>query len=350
MSVQRVLGALGAAFALYLAVRSLIWPSGAVRDPVVLWGFAAVYVAVVGLCVFAEARGAAPSSRSADAAVTATGVHARAMPRWPTLLALMLTVVAPGVISTAVAPASRTAAFATSYIGALGLAMTVLIVRRRPWAAWIGLVALGVESMVWLGPAVALSQGLVGSVVWVVAAQLLVLFIDRAAYDTARLAKLQQTASAWRAAQLGRERERRVQVRRALAVAGPVLSLAVARAGRLDDADRAEARIAEASLRDELRGGRLLDDDVRARLQAARRRGVVATVVDEGGLDGLDERGLAQVRAELAGVVADVVSDRLYIRASTDPRVAVTVVGRSGTAPVDEDDVQLWREIPRPHD
>ena len=118
---------------------------------------------------------------------------------------------------------SRTAPFATWYLGGIGALMTIVMVRRRPWTAWIGIAALAVASMVWMGPAAALALGLVGSIVWVASAQLLLLSMDRAARDTAQLAQLQRAASAWQASQAGRQRERRMQVQQALAVAGPVL-------------------------------------------------------------------------------------------------------------------------------
>ncbi len=105
--------------------------------------------------------------------------------------------------------------------------MTIVMVRRRPWIAWIGIAALALASMAWMGPLNALSLGLVGSIVWVAATQLMLLSMDRAARDTAQLAQLQRAASAWQASQSGRQRERRVQVQRALAVAGPVLTRTV---------------------------------------------------------------------------------------------------------------------------
>ena len=192
--------------------------------------------------------------------------------------------------------------------------------------------------------------GLVGSVVWVASAQLLLRSMDRAARDTARLAQLQRAASAWQASQVGRQRERRVQVQQALAVAGPVLARTVSSGGELSADDRLEARLAEGRLRDEMRGPRLLDDDVRTELERARRRGANVTVLDEGGLDGLDEESLAIIRAQLADTLRSASSDRLYIRTSPHETVAVTVVGRSaaGAGWSDEDAVDLWREIAHP--
>ena len=107
------------------------------------------------------------------------------------------------------------------------------------------------------------------------------------------------------------------------------------------------ARLAEGTLRDELRGAGLLDDDVRAALSAARGRGSVVSVLDEGGLDDLAPDDRAELRAELARLIEGARSQRLYIRASTHPDIAVTVVGRSASDG-GEDTVDLWREFARP--
>lgn len=362
ISVKNVLVLLAVAFTAYLAARGLWW-DGTVAYPLLVVVTLAFYLATTWLCIFWErspARvSAAPVAGSVQAeesalttgAVRTDGVRGPArLPLVAQILALACALIVPTAISVGVGSASRTASFATWYLGGIGALMTIVMVRRRPWAAWSGTLALAVASMVWMGPGTALALGLVGSIVWVTCAQLLVRSMDRAARDTSRLTRLQRAATAWQTSQVVRQRERRVQVQRALAVAGPVLTRTVAHAGALTDADRLEARIAEGTLRDEMRGPRLLDDDVRAELARARRRGANVTVLDEGGLDDVGEEGLAVIRAQLADTLRSASSDRLYIRTSPDERIAVTVVGRSTPvgAPSDEDAVDLWREIPHP--
>lgn len=352
MSVRALLTGLGAAFALYLAARALVWVEGVPARPGLAIAMILLYLIATALCMFADAR-PEPRHESPDDEImllnTGSGGPSR-LPVWACVLALLTAALVPSLTVLALVPGDRTTASGTWYIGAIGLLMTIVMVRRRPWAAWGGIVLLSGASMGWLGVVPALTLGLIGSIMWVLAAQLLALSVDRASRDTARLAQLQRAASAWRAAQLGRQRERRIQVQRALAVAGPILSRTIERSGALDERERAEARIAEGQLRDELRGARLLDDGVRAELDAARRRGTTVSVLDEGGLDGLSEEDLAVIRAELTAAVHDAKSDRLFIRASSDRRIAVTIVGRSsaGAGLPDEDSVDLWREITRP--
>ncbi len=113
---------------------------------------------------------------------------------------------------------------------------------------------------------------------------------------------------------------------------------------------RIAAQRAEWRLRDELRAPRLLDDAVRAAVDALRRRGSTVTILDEGGLEELDEHELVRVRGELAEALRATTSPRVFVRSAPNPRIAVTVVGRatSSVGLSDEDTVELWREIARP--
>lgn len=349
ISVRSIIIGLGIAFTAYLAARGLWW-TVAPLQPLVVVAALGLYLVTTWLCIFWDPRSSEPADEAEPTVPRMAGSSRTALPSWAGVLALASAFIVPSAIAIAVPPDARTDPFATWYLGGIGALMTIVMVRRRPWIAWIGIAALAVASMVWMGPLNALALGLVGSIVWVAATQLMLQSMDRAARDTAQLAQLQRAASAWQASQSGRQRERRVQVQRALAVAGPVLTRTVATGGALDDAERTQARLAEGRLRDEMRGPRLLDDAVHAELERARRRGANVTVLDEGGLDGLDESDLAVIRAQLAETLRTAGSDRLFIRTSPDARVAVTVVGRSASGPglSDEDAVDLWREIAHP--
>ena len=362
ISVRRILIALALAFTAYLAARGLWWILPVPR-PLVMIAALSLYLVTTWLCLFWERTSGKSGSTVAGSDAGHVGDVVddprrpgrrgpTPLPAWAVVLALATAAIVPSAVSLAVGAGSLKAPFATWYLGGIGALMLIVMIRRRPWAAWTGIAFLCVSSMLWLGPFPALELGLVGSVVWVAVAQLMLLSMDRAARDTAELAQLQRAASVWQAAQSGRRRERRIQVQRAYAVAGPVLSRAVAVGGELDESERLQARLAEGRLRDELRGRSLLDDDVRAQLDDARERGASVTVLDEGGLDGVDADALAAIRSDLADTLRAARSDRLYIRTSPHETIAVTVVGRSGTtqAPSDEDAVDLWREIPHPAD
>ncbi|WP_232304573.1 hypothetical protein [Microbacterium sp. XT11] len=328
-SVRSVATFLAIGFAMYFAARAVWWIEQPTA-PLLLVAAIGIFLVVVDIAILWD---------------SATSVR---MPLWTALLSLAASVVIPSLATHSLDPASRTAPFATWYIGALGLLGVICVVRRRPVVAVLIIGTLTAQSWLHLGIAAALSLGLVGSIMWVAVAWLLVMFWDRAVRDTERLADIQQAVSAWDATQQVRQRERRLRTQFALGVAGPVLSRTVASHGILDEQERLEARLAEGRLRDELRGGDLLNDAVRDAIADARRDGVVVTVFDEGGLDGIEEKRRAEIRDELAEVLRGAVSRRLIIRAARDPRIAVTVVGRAAAGSARDDDaVDLWHEIPR---
>ena len=338
--VRAVLSWLGVAFTGYLAVGALLWTT-APQYPGVQVAAVALYLVTTWVCVFAKPRAAAP----VDEPRAELGERTL-LPAWAAVLALAVAALVPSASWIAAGGDSRVSDYATWSMGAVGALMAIVMVRRRPWTAWTGVVLVAVAAALWIGPAAALALGVVGAVLWVALAQVLTILMDRAARDTAELTALQREASEWLASQEGMRRARRTQIQRALAVAGPVLAHTIAVAGHLDDTERQLARIAEGTLRDELRGAALLDDGVREALTAARTRGAAVSVLDEGGLEDLSVEERANLRTHLARVISDARSQRLYVRASRHDEVVVTVVGRSDGAD-GEDTVDLWHELSR---
>ena len=329
LTVRIVATGLALVFACYFAARALWWT---VLPPRPLLVLLAVAIYLVSFAVIALVG----AGRTAQ------------MPRWAAALALASAIAIPQLSNLGLDPAALRAPYATWYIGSVGLTGVVCIVRRRPLAGWLVLLLLTIASTAWIGFLDALGLGLVGSTVWMVIAQLLVAFWRRAVRDTDRLAGIQQAASAWQATQIVRQRERRERVQYALTVAGPVLARVIETRGELSDDERRIAHLAEGRLRDEIRGGDLLNERARAAIESARARGTSVTVFDDGGLDGLDDQDKSRIREELAEVLSDASSARLIIRAPKDARIAVTVVGRTAAGESsDEDSVELWREIPR---
>lgn len=327
-TVRSVATSLAVGFAMYFVARGVWWIEQPTA-PLLMVLAIGLYLAVVNIAILADAA----SVR---------------MSLWTAVLSAVASVLIPVLVTFSLDPADRTEPFATWYIGGLGLLGVVCVVRRRALIGWFTLAMLVATSSAYLGLVVSLNLGLVGSIMWVLIAQLLVMFWDRAVRDTERLAEIQQAVSAWHATQLVRQRERRLRTQFALAVAGPVLSRVVASRGALDEGEQLEARLAEGRLRDELRGADLLNDAVRDAIEAARRRGVTVTVFDEGGLDGVEEERRVEIRDELAVTLAHAEAGRLIIRSAKDPRVAVTVVGRAGArSSGDDDSVELWHEILR---
>lgn len=247
--------------------------------------------------------------------------------------------------------------FGTWYVAAIGTLLTITAVRRHIAYAWFGLGLVTAQTVLWTHDITAITRfGLLGDVVWVAIAAVFTRALARAALDVRQFARAEREAVEWQAAQDAHHFERQVRLTQTSRTALPMLRHIAAVEGELDEAARRECRVLEQSIRDEIRGRHLLNDAVRREVMAARRRGAVVQVLDDGGLDDVDPALLEPVLDAAAAAIAGVSSDRLILR--TAPKgsgKAVTVVGISVDATAaalgledDDERVDLWLELDRP--
>jgi len=249
--------------------------------------------------------------------------------------------------------------YATWYVAAVGTLLTITSTRRRHLFAWIGIVALAVQTVLWGGPGLLLGTGVVGSAAWVAVSHILSRALAKASRDAARFARAEREATDWQAAQEAHLYERQFRLGQTGTTAVPMLRSIEDARGELTDDQRQECLYLEGAIRDEIRGRRLLDDAVRREVMSARRRGATVSLFDEGGLDELDDESLEVVLSTLAEAIRSTGAIRIIARtAPADSGVAVTVVGITpsgdgrardlGLSDDDDDDtVDLWLEIPR---
>lgn len=278
------------------------------------------------------------------------------MPPWLASLNLATAIIVPLLVTSQLDP-TRNNGYATWHVASVGTLMTITVVRQRELVAYIGIVFLTVQSIVWAGPGLALGMGVTGSLIWVVLASVLTRSIAGAQHDAERLTQAEHATSDWQAAQYAHVHERRRRLSQTGRLATPMLRTIIANEGRLSVADRTECRTLEASLRDEIRGRHLLSDPVREGVLAARRRGAIVNMLDEGGLDELDPDVLASIHEQIAAALSSSKATRLIVRSvPDDERIAATVVGLrmvhrepGAVADPDDDDEELdvWLEIPR---
>lgn len=249
--------------------------------------------------------------------------------------------------------------YATWYVAAVGTLLTITSTRRRHLFAWLGIAALVIQTIIWGGPGLLLGIGVIGSAAWVAVSHILSRALAKASRDAARFARAEREATDWQAAQEAHLYERQFRLGQTGTTAVPMLRIIENSAGELTDDQRQECLHLEGAIRDEIRGRRLLDDAVRREVMTARRRGVSVNLLDEGGLDELDDLSLARVLGTLAEAIRTTTATRVIARtAPPESDVAVTVVGLTpsgdgrahelGQSDDDEDDaVDLWLEIPR---
>ena len=245
--------------------------------------------------------------------------------------------------------------YGTWHVAAIGTLMTITAVRRRFVFAWVGTAVLTLQTLVWAGPAALATMGVIGSVVWVAVSHMLAHALTKASRDARQFAVAEREAADWQAGQEAHLYERQFRLAQTSRVSLPMLQRIALSGGDLTEEERQECFALEGALRDEIRGRRLLNDAVREQIMIARRSGSSVQLLDEGGLDDLDEPALERVLNRLAEVLTGVQTDRLIIRAvPAGSDTAVTVVGlRTGGSSASaisddhDDEVAIWAEIPR---
>jgi hypothetical protein len=248
--------------------------------------------------------------------------------------------------------------YASWYVAASGTLLTITSTRRRHTFAWIGIGFLVLQSAIVAGPML-LTLGITGCITWVAVSHVMAAALGKAAKDASRFAQAEREAFDWQAAQEAHVHERQFRLGQTSAMALSMLRTIQETGGELTEAQRQECLHLEGAIRDEIRGRRLLSDAVREEVMLARQRGATVTLLDEGGLDDLDDRELDRVLDRLAQAIHHSMADKVIARTVPEGSdVAVTVVGlrtdgdgqRSALGQDSDDDdeeIELWLEIPR---
>lgn len=279
------------------------------------------------------------------------------MPVWMAAANLAVVAAVPLLVTHELDP-HKSNGYATWYVAAIGTLMTITSTRRRHTFAWIGSGFLVLQTVLWGGAGALVSIGVIGSVVWVGVAHVLSSGMAKATRDAQRFALAEREATDWQAAQEAHVFERQFRLGQTSTMALEMLREIESSNGRLTDAQRQECLHLEGAIRDEIRGRKLLNNNVRDQVMSARRRGATVTLLDEGGLDDLSDADLERVLNRLAEALSGTDADKVIARTVPEGSdVAVTVVGLrtvgDGSASAlgqeeDEDDeVSLWLEIPR---
>ena len=242
------------------------------------------------------------------------------------------------------------------YVSGVACLVVVLLWRRRAVAAWTLLGGLVLHTYAWGGFDALNGFG-------VVAAALLIAIMAAGSWAVARtehhlssFSVAEREALEWEAAQGAYHAERQVRLATTARLASGMLHRIAAAQDGLTEDDRLECRVLEQTIRDEIRGRRLLNDAMREQVIAHRRRGALVQVNDDGGIDDIPFDVLEPMLAQIVDAIADLRSDRIIIRtAPRDSDKAVTVVAMS-VDPVaaalgtddDDDQVDLWLELDRP--
>ena len=314
-----VLSFFGLIFGLFHAVLGLLWLNKNDRAEIVI----AALVAYVAILV--------PS---------VTVGKSRSMPLLVAWVNLIVCALIPLAINSQLDP-THLGDYATWYVLGVGTILGATAVRGRRVFAWTGLGVLVAEIAWWGGVGSLASTGLPGVLSLIVTGHAVSIGIERAVKAARELNEKAAQTAAETAAVAAAGDVRSQLLEKTLSRAMPALNLIAALGGVLNDSQKREAQLLEASLRDEIRGATLLNDQMRAAIKAARERGVEVLVLDEGGLDDLDEAQRSELLARTSASFESVVEGRLTIRSpkGEDWRITVAAI-RPGTSAPD-----LWLKL-----
>lgn len=229
-------------------------------------------------------------------------------------LALFVAISVPLLMSLAI---SRDAAFGytTWHIAGIATLMAITAVRQHSVLAWIGVGFLIIQTLVWGGPDALFTSGVFGAFLLVLAAQATASLLSSSARAADEALERAVLSDAKTAANTAARTERQKRIQETLREALPLLDMIVHRKGRLSAPERFEAALKEHELRDQIRGRALLHPQLVSATRAARTRGVEVQLLDDGGLEGLDEASRRELLLRAAKELASIDSGKVVIRA-----------------------------------
>jgi len=229
-------------------------------------------------------------------------------------LALFVAISVPLFMSAAI-PREAAFGYTTWHIAGIATLMAITAVRQHSVLAWIGVTFLILQTLLWGGLEILFTSGVFGAFLLVLASQATSSLLSASARAAERSLQQAVDNSAQTAANTAARSERQGRIQRTLSEALPLLELIVKRKGDLTESERLEAALKEHELRDQIRGRALLHPKLVAATRAARVRGVEVQLLDDGGLEGLDEAARRTLLLRAAKELGGVDSGKVVIRA-----------------------------------
>ncbi|MEY3677721.1 MAG: hypothetical protein RL351_948, partial [Actinomycetota bacterium] len=195
---------------------------------------------------------------------------------------------------------------------------------------------LVIQVITWAGFIAGVQTGLIGAIMLVFSGHTISIGLRNAYRDTMAFTKLALDTQKEKVVNAAASQERRARLDTALRGALPMLNQIKNQHGKLSEEQKQQARLLEASLRDEIRGRGLMTPAIRSAAQKARLRGVEVVILDEGGLENTSEGNRSEILAKVAAAFEDVYEGRITLRAPAEESWRVTLVAtRAGIAKPD---------------
>jgi len=204
--------------------------------------------------------------------------------------------------------------------------LTVTAVRQQRLLAILGTLSLVIQLLVNYGPLAAVTGGLIGAVVLVLAGLGVSTGIQKANSEVDLYRFQEESSRAQIAAITATRNERATRLQEILGTAIPMLTELAKANGPLPAEQKQQARLLELSLRDEIRGRNLLSPALKAEISRLRNLGVDVAVLDEGGTDHLDLETKYKLLNRAVEALQNVSAGRVTIRSPRGESFALTVV------------------------
>jgi hypothetical protein len=214
--------------------------------------------------------------------------------------------------------------YSTWYVMGIGTLLSAVSIRGHIWLAAIGMALATLQITAWAGLENFFATGLLGAIMLFVGSSVINAGLVGAQVATQRYAQSNEQEAAETAAVAVAGEQRALLMRATLARSEELLSV-IAAGQPLSEAQRFEARLVEAGLRDEIRGREMMSRVTREAIASARRRGVSVTVLDEGGLHELSHEQRSSVLQQISDALEGLTNGRVTIRAPKNEDWAATV-------------------------
>lgn len=262
------------------------------------------------------------------------------IPNWLAIFNLAFTAVTPFIFSQIII-VNESASYVTWYVVGLATLMGITAFRGHVVIGWLGFSAIAVQTILFGGVGTLLNAGVVGALLMVFAGHASGYAISTAdkqaqeAIESQRLFEVEAT----RRSTTRQVRQERIQ--QTLQRAEPLLTAIAESAGELSPEQAKQARFLEAELRDLIRGRGLINEAVSEAVNKARKRGVKVELLDEGGLENLDQAERDEILERVIEALNSVEDGKITIRSPKGESWKVTIAAMSPS----KDRPSLWERI-----
>lgn len=262
------------------------------------------------------------------------------IPTWLALLNLAFTVVTPAVF-TRIIVIEETASYATWFVVGLATLMGITSFRGHVFTGWLGFLAIASQIVIWGGLGTLLNAGVVGALLMTFAGHASGFAIRTADRRAAEAITIQRNLEVGSAGRSAARKVRQERIQQTLQKAEPLLTAIADSQGALDSEQSEQARLLEAELRDLIRGRGLINDRVSEAANKARARGVRVEILDEGGLEDVEEQERIDILDKVARAIDSVVDGKITIRSPKGESWRVTIAAMSPS----RDELSVWERI-----